>query len=220
MYQKYINSIYWQESCFLRYSKNLKIGILGGSFNPAHKGHLHLSIQAIKKLNLDLVIWLITPLNPNKSYMKQNTLSLKKRIENAKLIINKHPKIKVSVFEEAFLFYYTNMTLQSLQKLNTFNNEIYFLIGEDNLASFEIFTNWKYLLKNYNIAAFTRDKNSYKSLNTKWSIYRKLNCLSYINSSPNKIDELSKTALYYYLIPHINISSSEIRENNNYNKKR
>ena len=65
----------------------MKIGILGGSFNPAHDGHIKISLQAIDLLNLDKVYWLITKQNPLKS--SKEYLSLDLRIEKAKNIIDK-----------------------------------------------------------------------------------------------------------------------------------
>ena len=74
---RYKNSAYLSEASFLRLLKGIKIGIFGGSFNPPHLGHLHISNESVKRLNLDIVVWLITPLSPFKSNKK--TLSLQER---------------------------------------------------------------------------------------------------------------------------------------------
>ena len=66
-----------------------KIGILGGSFDPAHKGHLAISKEALKKFNLRCIIWAITARNP---FKKESTNNLKKRIIFCKKIIGKNSK--------------------------------------------------------------------------------------------------------------------------------
>ena len=69
--------------------KKEKIGILGGSFDPAHKGHLVISKEAIKRLKLKKIVWAITKKNPFKS---QSNVSLLTRIKYCKKIINKNPR--------------------------------------------------------------------------------------------------------------------------------
>ena len=64
----------------------MKIGVLGGSFNPAHEGHIHISNIALKEFKLDEVWWLVSPQNPLKTNF--TTTNLKKRINYAKQISN------------------------------------------------------------------------------------------------------------------------------------
>ena len=71
---------------FINLKKNLKIGILGGTFDPAHKGHLQISKESKKRYKLDYIIWAITKKNPFKN---QSNLSLEFRIKYAKKIIKK-----------------------------------------------------------------------------------------------------------------------------------
>ena len=74
-----------------------KIGILGGTFDPAHKGHLEISKQARKEFNLKTIIWAITKKNPFKS---ESQLDLKNRIKFSKKIIGKYNFIKVKFYED------------------------------------------------------------------------------------------------------------------------
>ena len=76
--------------------KSTKIGILGGSFDPAHKGHLKISKIALKKIKLKKIYWVVTKKNPFKN---KSSLSLEKRIKFAKKLISKNKFIKVSFFE-------------------------------------------------------------------------------------------------------------------------
>jgi len=79
--------------------KNIKkkIGILGGSFDPAHKGHLKISIEAKKKLKIEKIIWAITKKNPFKS---KSLFSLRKRIDIGKKIIKKYNFISIRFYED------------------------------------------------------------------------------------------------------------------------
>ena len=77
--------------------KKDKIGILGGSFDPAHKGHLAISKEAIKRLKLKKIIWAITKKNP---FKKVSNVSLSSRIKCCKKIINKNNFINVKFYED------------------------------------------------------------------------------------------------------------------------
>ena len=74
-----------------------KIGILGGTFDPAHKGHLSISKEAKKRFDIDKIIWAITKKNP---FKRKSSLSLNKRINFAKKIAEKNLFIKVKYFED------------------------------------------------------------------------------------------------------------------------
>ena len=78
-------------------TKKIKIGILGGSFDPAHKGHLAISEEALKKFNLKFIIWAITKQNP---FKQKSTNKIKDRILLCKKIINKRKFIKVKFYDE------------------------------------------------------------------------------------------------------------------------
>src|SRR5512138_2917667 len=90
-----------------------RIGLLGGSFNPAHEGHLHISLLALKRLKLDEVWWLVSPQNPLKS--KAQMADFSQRYESAKAWA-KHPRIKVSTLERRIGTRYTHATLSVLKR--------------------------------------------------------------------------------------------------------
>ena len=77
--------------------KKNKIGILGGSFDPAHKGHLAISKEALKKFKLKKIVWAITKKNP---FKRKTTLNLSARIKNCKKTIKKFKFIEVKFFED------------------------------------------------------------------------------------------------------------------------
>ena len=155
------------------------VGILGGSFDPAHKGHLIISKIAIKKLKLSKILWVITKQNPfkNKSFY-----SLSQRISKAKKISKNIKKISVIHLEK---------TIRSSRSINTINylinkkklKNIYFIIGSDNLIKFHKWKSWKKIVKLTKLIVFSRkgyDKKGRKSIVAK---YLK-NKLTYIRNKP------------------------------------
>ena len=112
-------------------NKKIKVGILGGSFDPAHKGHLAISKEAKKRFNLERIIWAITKKNPFKA--ESETL-LSKRIKDCKKIIGANSFIKVRFYENIIK---SNKTIDLINHIKRNNNiEIYFLMGADNLINF------------------------------------------------------------------------------------
>jgi nicotinate-nucleotide adenylyltransferase len=130
----------------------LRIGLLGGSFNPAHEGHLHVSDVALKRLGLDHVWWLVTPQNPLKSI--QGMASLHDRLRSA-CAVARHPRIFVMDIEHDFRTHYSFDTLRALQKrfpLVKFT----WLMGSDNLAIFRRWHRWSEFAQRVPIAVIQR----------------------------------------------------------------
>ena len=142
---------------------NKSIGILGGSFDPAHKGHLIISKLAIKKLKLNKVLWLVTKQNP---FKERTFYSLPQRIVKAKKISKNIKKIQVIHLEK---------TIHSSRSINAINylitkkklKNIYFIIGSDNLIKFHEWKSWKKIVKLTKLIVFSRrgyDNKSKKSI--------------------------------------------------------
>ena len=169
--------------------KKIKIGILGGSFDPAHKGHLAISKEALKKFNLKSVIWAITNQNPFKEKSIDN---LKRRIANCKKIIGTNKLIKVKFFEDIISSNKTADLIDHLSKNKKY--DLYFLMGADNLINFHKWHKWKQILKKSSVIVFDRHGYKKKSLNSK--TYKSLNEKQVIFVEFNKV----------------NISSSQLRK--------
>ena len=161
----------------------IKIGILGGTFDPPHKGHLYISKIALKKLKLNRLIWIVTKKNPLK---RKPYLNTKVRMNLSKKITGKEKKI--------FVRYYDN----KVKSINTFNllnyikkkdqkTKLFFLIGADSLAKFHKWNNWKKIPELAKIAIFPRHDYSIKSLNPIASKKLSRKDLIYINSKKMKI---------------------------------
>ncbi len=167
-----------------------KIGILGGTFDPPHKGHLHIAKVALKKLKLKKLIWAITKRNPLK---KKPHLSTNLRISLSKKMVKKEKKILVKYFENKVKSNNTFNLLNYIKKKNP-NKKLFFLIGADNLAKFHKWNNWEKIPEIAKIVVFPRKNYSSKSLNR--AVAKKIN----------------KKDLIYINSKKINISSSLIRK--------
>jgi len=169
-------------------SKN-RIGILGGSFDPAHKGHLAISKKAIKKFKLKKIIWAITEKNPLK---KKSATSIPDRINGCKKIIKSNNLIKVKFYEKIIK---SNKTINLINHLKRDKSiEIYFLMGADNLVNFHKWHKFKLISQKCNILVF--DRHGYKKNSLKSKTFK----------------QLSKTNLEFIEFNKVNISSSQLRK--------
>ncbi len=169
---------------------NKKVGILGGSFDPPHKGHYTISKKALKQFNLQSVIWAITNQNPFKKKSKNN---LKIRLEFCKKIIGKNKLIKVRYFEKIINSNKTSDLIDYLKKNK--NYELFFLMGADNLINFHKWYNWKNILRKSELIVFDRHGYKKKSLNSKifkGSYKKKVNFVKFnkVNISSSKLRKI------------------------------
>ena len=143
------------------------IGLLGGSFDPPHKGHLGISKIAVKKLKLKKIYWVITKKNPFKN---KPFYSLYERIKYAKKISRSHKKI-TTIYLENIVKSPRSIDLINyfIKKKNIYN--IYFIIGSDNLITFHKWKNWKKIVKLVKLVVFSRkgyDRKGMKSIVAKY----------------------------------------------------
>ena len=170
-------------------SEKIKIGILGGTFDPAHKGHLEISIQAKRRFKLKNIIWAITKKNPFKNESRTN---LKNRTLFAKKLIGKNNYIKVKFYEDKIT---SNRTIDLIRYLNKDKKfEIYFIIGADNLINFHKWYKWKSIIRECNILVFDRQGYKVKSLKSV------------------TFNETDKKNLTFINFKKVNISSSQLRK--------
>ena len=170
--------------------KNIKIGILGGTFDPPHIGHLHISKIALKKLKLNKLIWTITKKNPLK---KKPYLKIKTRIKLSKKITNKEKKIFVRYLDNKIKSINTFDLLNYIKRKQK-KTKLYFLIGADNLIKFHKWKNWKKIPKLAKIVVFPRDNHLIRK--NKYIVLKRL----------------KKKDLIYINSKKVNISSSLIRK--------
>ncbi len=180
----------------------MHIGILGGTFDPPHEGHVYISLSALSKMKLDEVWWVVTSKNPFKS----NCSKFEKRFAKAKGFVNKK-NVKV-VFIEKEYSAFTIDTVIYLKKKYPHLNFVW-LMGSDNLYNFHRWKRWKEIFCNIPIAIFNRPFYSF--------ILTKFRSLVYFRRARVKSSLIEKIK---YLVPpawiFINIlpnvkSSSDIR---------
>jgi nicotinate-nucleotide adenylyltransferase len=130
----------------------LTIGLLGGSFNPAHEGHLAMSKFALRRLDLDQVWWLVTPQNPLKAEV--GMASLDKRLAEARRL-TRQTKILVTDIEKQLKTRYTVDTLRALKKRFPKTNFVW-LMGADNLCQMPRWHKWPEIFRLAPVAVFRR----------------------------------------------------------------
>lgn len=128
------------------------IGLLGGSFNPAHDGHRFLSLQALRRLGLDQVWWMVSPQNPLKS--ADGMADLSDRVGFARRVAN-HPGIRVTDIEQRLGTRYTVDTVTALRARFP-EHRFVWLMGADNLAQMPRWHRWQDLFEMVPIAVFDR----------------------------------------------------------------
>ena len=160
-------------------ARNKTIGLVGGTFDPAHKGHVAITKIAIKKLKLSKVFWIVTRKNP----FKDNPYySLSQRLKKAKELTKGIKKIQVIHLDKR---------VNSSRSINIINylvnrkklKNIYFIIGADNLINFHRWKDWKKIVKLTKLIVFSRkgyDRKGSKSTVTKY--YK--NKITFIKNRP------------------------------------
>ncbi|MES2988861.1 MAG: nicotinate-nucleotide adenylyltransferase [Pseudomonadota bacterium] len=129
-----------------------RIGLLGGSFNPAHKGHRAISLHAIRALGLDEVWWLVSPGNPLKA--QEGMAPLPARLASARKMA-RHAPIRATAIETRLKTRYTADTLAKLTRLHAKHRFIW-LMGADNLEQFHKWRDWRGIARKVPIAVIAR----------------------------------------------------------------
>jgi nicotinate-nucleotide adenylyltransferase len=137
-----------------------RIGLLGGSFNPAHAGHLHISLEALKRLKLDEIWWLVSPQNPLKSTDGMADYATRLRFARQ---LARHPRIRVLDIEARQGLYYTIDTVRYLTRRQR-NTQFVWLMGADNLAHFHRWRAWREIARRVPIAVLDRAPYALRAL--------------------------------------------------------
>ncbi len=145
-----------------RWSPGQRIGLLGGSFNPPHDGHLLVSRLALRRLGLERLWWLVTPGNPLKPIAGLPTLS--QRVEAARAIAH-DPRIAVTGFEAEIGARFTHDSIAWLVKRAP---SVYFvwIMGADNLSQFHLWRRWRDIADLAPIAVVDRPGSTLRALNS------------------------------------------------------
>ena len=181
------------------------IGLLGGSFDPPHKGHLYISLEAKKILKLDDIWWLVTPQNPLKV---NRPASYSERIKNCKLIIKNQP-IKIKEIEKKINSKFSYQTIKYLNK-HYKNINFFWLMGADNLINFHEWQNADKIINEIPIVVFRRYGYNNKALKSYTSNFYKNFRINNNNLHIKNFKELPAWTIIKN--KEIRISSTEIRK--------
>lgn len=127
------------------------IGLLGGSFDPAHEGHAHITREALKRFGLDRIWWLVSPGNPLKT---SGPAPLSDRMRRAQAIMQ-HPRVEISDIEAHLGTRYTAQTTRKLRALYPHVRFVW-LMGADNLAQFHLWQDWREIMHTLPIGVLAR----------------------------------------------------------------
>ncbi|MFM2388559.1 MAG: hypothetical protein RLZZ437_114 [Pseudomonadota bacterium] len=132
-------------------AKGMVIGLLGGSFDPAHGGHVQLTREAIKRMRLDAVWWLVTPANPLKA---RQPAPMAVRLAQARAVM-RHPRVKVTGLEAELG---TVATADTIDRLRAIYPGVHFvwLMGADNLVQFHRWGRWRDILRSVPVGVLAR----------------------------------------------------------------
>ncbi len=186
-------------------SDTMTIGLLGGSFNPPHMGHRHISLIALKRLGLDRIWWIVTPGNPLKSH--DQLAPLAERMARSRALA-RHPRIDVTSFETDLPAPYSYDTIRALRRRFPATGFVW-VIGADNLADFHRWRNWEGIFSLVPIAVIDRPGYRLKAWASKAA--RKFRA-AYIEDADAKGLALLKPPAWTMLTAPLSpLSSTEIR---------
>lgn len=144
------------------YTDGMRIGLLGGSFDPPHEAHRAISLFAMKRLKLDRIWWLVSPGNPLKQEHPPRTLD--ERMAAAQRLAH-HPRIDVSCLESVIGTRYTSDTINYLRRRCSGVHFVW-IMGADNLAQFHRWENWQGIAAEVPIAVIDRPPDSFRALSS------------------------------------------------------
>lgn len=138
-----------------------RVGLLGGSFNPAHEGHLEIALIALKQLALDEVWFLVSPGNPLKS--GDGMAALDARAASARRVTGAHPHVRIVTIEAVLGTRFTADTLAALRR--RFRRTCFvWLMGADNLVQIPAWARWSRIFHAVPVAVFARPNYSVRAL--------------------------------------------------------
>jgi nicotinate-nucleotide adenylyltransferase len=183
------------------------IGLLGGSFNPAHAGHLHISLEALKRLDLDEIWWLVSPKNPLKN--AHDLADYATRLSYAQMLTRHHPRIRVLDIEAQHALHYTIDTIRFLQARHRHHRFVW-LMGADNLAHFHRWRSWREIAARVPIAILDRAPYGLRALHARFAVM--LHKYRYQTSQARMLATAATPRWAYLTIPRHPLSATALRK--------
>lgn len=129
----------------------MTVGLLGGSFDPAHQGHVHITREALRRFGLDRVWWLVSPCNPLKA---RQPAPMAERLARARAIM-RHPRVEITDLEARLGTRYTAATIRALQACYP-GVRFVWLMGADNLVQFHRWDRWEDIMRRVPVGVLAR----------------------------------------------------------------
>lgn len=182
----------------------MRIGLLGGSFDPAHEGHVHITLEALRRFGLDRVWWLVSPGNPLKAH---GPAPMAERLAEARRLM-RDPRVTVTDIEARLGTRYTAATLKRLTALYPGVNFVW-LMGADNLVQFDKWDRWRSIFGRVRIGVLARPGAQMAMQSARAArVYAAARLPA---SQSRKLPVAPLPAWCFVSIPMTNLSSSAIR---------
>ena len=181
-----------------------RVGLLGGSFDPPHAGHVNISKEALRRFRLDRVVWLVSPGNPLKAH---GPAPLCTRIAEARAIV-RHPSVTISDAEARLRTRFTAQTIDAFKRKHPGVHFVW-LMGADNLAQFHRWDRWKHILRSVPIGVLARPGDRISA-----RMSRTARMFRGARLSPREAGllALSKPPAWCFVnVPMLDVSSSQLR---------
>ncbi len=184
----------------------LSIGLFGGSFNPAHQGHMHVAKTGLTRLALDQVWWMVSPQNP----LKPLQPSYESRAETVRAL-NLPPRMHISSLEHEFGTQYTCDTLRQAKTVFP-NTQFIFLMGADNFLQLPKWKNWRDIMEMVPIAIIARPGHGHAPIRSRLGQAARMYSASRIPEQRAHTLKNMQAPAWTYLTPPLNsLSSTAIR---------
>ena len=181
-----------------------RIGLLGGSFDPPHAGHVHITLEALKRFRLDRVWWLVSPGNPLKP---DSPAAIERRMAAARAVMD-HPRVAITDIERRMGTTYTAETLDGLRARYR-NVRFVWLMGADNLVSFHKWEQWQRILDTVPVGVIARPSSRVAARTSPAAArYRKAQLTG---RAASLLPQARPPAWCFVNVPMVNLSSSDIR---------
>lgn len=187
-------------------ARKRRIGLLGGSFNPAHAGHFHISKEALKRLALDEIWWLVSPHNPLKNAADLADYSTRFAMA---VFTAQHPHIRVLDVEERQGLRYTIETVRHLQAAHP-HHQFVWLMGADNLTHFHRWKCWQELAARVPIAILDRAPHALRALHSPFAT--QLAASRIAPAAARKLADMQAPCWVFLAIPRHPMSATALRK--------
>ncbi len=180
------------------------IGLFGGSFDPPHEGHVHVSREALKRFGLDRVWWLVSPGNPLKA---RGPAAMEKRMDAARALV-RHPRVVVTDIEAKLG---TRNTAQTVERLIGLYPGVRFvwLMGADNLAQFHRWQRWEWIMEHVPVGVLARPG---QRISARTSVAaQRFRGARMPASQARLLGRADPPAWCFLNVPMVDVSSSQIR---------